>query len=418
MANIIEILDALPGCGKTHAIFDYMNRHHIEKWIYLSPMKTEINERVPREMDRTGMDFFIAEDRDKHEEYKTKVLQVKEALLEGRNIACTHNLMLRFGKEHFDIIQLQGYNIVCDEELELITGYKGVSGKDITLLLENNSIEIDSVNGKVTCPGDILVGTKYDNFKRYADHGCMYAAIERNQFLVLQISPDMIHAANRFILLTYNYPGSIMDMFMQFNNITHKELEGVSTNKTSKEIIKQVSELVTFIETPSVKKWHNRKNTLSATWWRTSVTEEIVEDLNKVVSSLMRYTKINSEETMITLPKNNITGYNEEGKKVKRINPPRLSMEDSYVVYNARATNEYAHKELCIHMLNLYPNQSVKVYLQDKGFICNDDVYALNTFIQWLFRSRIRENKNIKVAILSSRTSSIFKEWLLNSREA
>ena len=76
MANIIEILDALPGCGKTHAIFDYMNQHHTEKWIYLSPMKTEINERVPREMDRTGMDFFIAEDRDKHEEYKTKVLQV------------------------------------------------------------------------------------------------------------------------------------------------------------------------------------------------------------------------------------------------------------------------------------------------------------------------------------------------------
>lgn len=27
MAELIEVLDALPGCGKTHAIFDYMSKN-------------------------------------------------------------------------------------------------------------------------------------------------------------------------------------------------------------------------------------------------------------------------------------------------------------------------------------------------------------------------------------------------------
>jgi hypothetical protein len=29
MAEFIEVLDALPGCGKTHAIFDYMSKINI-----------------------------------------------------------------------------------------------------------------------------------------------------------------------------------------------------------------------------------------------------------------------------------------------------------------------------------------------------------------------------------------------------
>lgn len=34
MTKTIEVLDALPGCGKTHAIFDYMAGDLSKPWLY------------------------------------------------------------------------------------------------------------------------------------------------------------------------------------------------------------------------------------------------------------------------------------------------------------------------------------------------------------------------------------------------
>ena len=39
MTQQIEVLDALPGSGKTTAIFTYMAQHQEKPWLYLSPMK-------------------------------------------------------------------------------------------------------------------------------------------------------------------------------------------------------------------------------------------------------------------------------------------------------------------------------------------------------------------------------------------
>lgn len=416
MANQIEILDSLPGTGKTYAIFDYMAKHrNTERFIYVSPMKKEINERVATESERAGIEFFVATERDSHEEMHTKTLQVLDALHKGENIACTHNLLLRFTEDHLMIIELSGYIVICDEELELISAYNELKKGDVTLLLKNNSISIDDETGKIKCLDPLLAETKYAAFKRYADFECLYASVTRNEFLVIQISPKVIHLAKRFILLTYNYPGSVMDAFMQMNGITHKKLDGVVTRKSSEEVIKRVSELVTFIETPSVKKWQQKKNVFSVTWWNNSVTDEDIESLGKVCNSIMNLTKSNSEDTMITLPKAN-TELADRGYRKKVFTAKRLKMEKAYVVSTARATNDFMHKRTCIHMYNLYPNQAVRVYLQDRGFFCDPDTHALNTFIQWLFRSQIRDDKPIDVAILSARMSSIFKEWLMQTK--
>lgn len=414
MTQQIEILDRLPGCGKTHAIFNYMAEHSEQPWLYLSPMKSEIQNRVPTESDRVGMEFFIAVERGDHPDYKTMGLQVLEAMKEGKSVACTHNLMLRFTDEHITQVKEKGYNIVCDEELDLIKGYNNLKHGDVSFLVENKHIEISPEDGKVTFLSEMSTESRYGDIKLFSDMGCLYSAKSRSEFLVIQISPKIVKAANRFVLLTYNYTGSVMDTFMTMHGFSSKNIEGVNTRKQNKDVAKELLELITFIETPSVKKWHRRKSCFSSTWWK-NVSKEDLESIQKAIKSIMTQRKVNSTDLMVTFPMGNLTGRGSDNERVSKIlDLPKVNTDIAYVTYNTRATNAFAHKTLAIHLTNLYPMQPVMVYMQDMGFVCDSDAYALSTLVQWLFRGCIREGKPMQVALFSERMSTLFKHWLVS----
>ncbi len=87
MTKEIEVLDALPGCGKTYAILEMISKNQDKSWLYLSPMKKEINERLPEEMEKFGLRMFIAQDKGKLNEYKNMNLQVLDAMKAGTSVA-------------------------------------------------------------------------------------------------------------------------------------------------------------------------------------------------------------------------------------------------------------------------------------------------------------------------------------------
>lgn len=405
MTQTIEILDRLPGCGKTTAIFKYMQANQQNPWLYLSPMKSEIQTRVPCEAGDVNMDFFIAVERSEHSEYSTMTNQVLQALVEGRNVACTHNLMLRFTQEHLDFITKHKYNVVCDEELDLIKGYNDLKNGDIEFLLENKTIEISDKDGQVHCIADIPLDSRYADIRMYSEMGCLYSAKTRRDFLVLQISPRIVLAAAKFMLLTYNYEGSIMHTFMDLHGFKTVYNTDIVTYKENSEIISEVKALINLIETPSMKRWHKRKSTLSATWWKNASKEDLT-DLAKAVSSIVAQKKSNSDKLMVTHPK---ISTKSTGFKISKVDSSL-----AFIPYNARATNEYAHKELAVHLLNIYPNQPVVVYMQDMGHVCDNDVFATNTLVQWVFRSRVRKGEKIDLALFSDRMLNLFKNWLNN----
>jgi hypothetical protein len=408
MTKRIEVLDALPGCGKTTAIIKYMSENRGKPYLYLSPMKKEIEERVPLELDKTGLDMFIAAD---GAEDKTKTLQVLLALQEGNNIACTHALMMRFTDQHFDFIAKHNYQVVCDEELDLIKAFNVVRQGDIELLLEGNYISISETDGKITLSeqNKIPEGTKYTEFAAYVRLGCVYAAKGRRNFLITQIPPKLMDSADRFILLTYLYEGSIMQTFMKFHGYSHQKFE-LPLRYSITERKQQLKQLISFIETPAVMKV--RSLALSSKWYE-AITQENMSRLEKSFSTIVRNQKASPDYVMFTLPKSNITGRSSETQTArKRFNPRSYNVEKSFVASTARATNDFRHKTLAIHMLNIYPSQPVVVYLQDMSFVCDSDGHALSTFIQWLFRGCIRDGEPMKLAIFSKRMDNLFKTWL------
>lgn len=412
MTKVVEVLDALMGSGKTHAIIEYMSLHQNNPWLYISPMLEETETRVPDRASELNLELFIPYE----DGLYTKSDTCLKALSEGRNICCTHNLMHKFTKQHLRLIQEQGYQVVSDEELNLINGYN-ISKVDYDFLVRNKMIDIDE-KGKVNfLDQEMDNNARYGDIKSKADLGMLYSAQRSNRMMVIQLSPMIIEASARFILLTYNYQGSIMNTFLDMHNYEYKEFKEVKLYKTNTEIIKELQTRIEFIETPSVKAIQ-KKYTLSKSWWTTSTAQQKTE-VSRSIYSCIRKLKKKKESLFYTLPKDfvNSSGFDRKqigAEPLADIDGNTLERTRTFIACNARSTNNYADKEVAVHAYNLFPNQAVKAFLQDQGFVCNDDLFALNMLLQWLFRGCIRKKgaSKLHVAFLSKRMSVLFKDWL------
>ena len=85
----------------------------------------------------------------------------------------------------------------------------------------------------------------------------------------------------------------------------------------------------------------------------------------------------------------------------------------SWIYSAARATNDFAHKNVLCHAYNRYPTMPVEVYLNDYGFNIDRDAYATAELVQWVFRSSVRNGKPITIYFLSKRMRNLFTEWLI-----
>ena len=141
MTKQIEVIDALPGSGKTFSILRYISEHKEVPWLYITPMLSELEDRIPKMSDKLDLEFQIPEKLPS----VSKASQVLEFLKDGKHIACTHELTMHFSPEHIKEITRQGYTVVCDEELNLIEAFKLDKG-DLEFLHNHNLLSKDINN--------------------------------------------------------------------------------------------------------------------------------------------------------------------------------------------------------------------------------------------------------------------------------
>lgn len=141
----IEVLDAIMGSGKTEGIIKWMLSNPNNKYLYISPMLKEVEERIPEACVALEFTFPTTED------HRTKSEHLLELLREGCNISFTHSLFSELSKKHLEQIAKHNYVLIIDEEVSLIEPYQGRYKKgDIISLEEAGHIRVDEDNlGKV-----------------------------------------------------------------------------------------------------------------------------------------------------------------------------------------------------------------------------------------------------------------------------
>ena len=81
---------------------------------------------------------------------------------------------------------------------------------------------------------------------------------------------------------------------------------------------------------------------------------------------------------------------------------------------NVRATNAYRDRDHLAYCVNIFYNPLLKNYFKDHGVNVQEDEYALSEMIQWIWRSAIRDGKEIWVYVPSRRMRDLLKQWLLD----
>lgn len=398
------MLDAIMGSGKTLGIIKWMLANPNNKYLYISPMLKEVEERIPNDCEALEFAFPTTED------HKTKSLHLLELLREGCNISFTHSLFSELSKKHLEQIARHNYVMIIDEEVSLIEPYQGRYKKgDIISLEEAGHIKVDEDNlGKVEWLWkEMSEDTQYSGLQRLCSIDMLYCSKRNREMMVTQLPMSLVESAKRTIILSYLFKGSVMESFLKLKGIEVVDFTEVELIKDTKDVIEKARELVTLCNSPATNAVKNYS--MSSTWYSTTASKDQLKKLSAAIRSV--YRKVGKDDLLITLPKDNAS---RESKR--SVVHPNINIEGVFLYCGARATNDYALKSVALHAYNRYVNLVVKSYLQDYGLeldaIPDDDQFALSEMIQWVWRTRIRKDEPIDLYILPKRMETLFKQWL------
>ena len=77
-----------------------------------------------------------------------------------------------------------------------------------------------------------------------------------------------------------------------------------------------------------------------------------------------------------------------------------------------RASNEYRDRTCLAYCVNIFINPVICQYFYSKGIVVDQDRYALSTLVQWIWRSAIRDGKEINVYVPSKRMRVLLTDWI------
>lgn len=409
MQTKIELLDSIMGSGKTQGVIQWMLNNPQNKYLYVSPMLTEVEERIPTACQALEFTYPCTE------EYKTKGQHLLKLLEEGCNVSFTHSLFTDLTKQHLALIRKHEYVLIVDEEVAFIEPYKGnYSRDDIVSLEKAGHIRVEEDNlGRVVWQwydDNEMNDTAYSKLKRMSDLGMLYCAKRDRKIMVVHLPIELVQSSRRVILLTYLFKGSVMESFMDLKGIEIVPFKEVTPPKTTKDVLTKAKSLITFIDTTTTKAVSNLS--MSSTWYSKNATTADLEKVSNAIFSV--YRKFGDKESFIfTAPKSLADYQYVKDEKLKRnIIHKKMPKDVDWIYCGTKATNLWAHKTVAVHAYNRFVNTAIKAYLQDYGTPPDDDMFALSEMVQWIFRTCIRNDEPLQLCILNNRMKGLLCNWL------
>lgn len=419
MAEYVEACSFKMGSGKTNRVIQWMKDNPQEKYIYVIPNLSELEDGEESKSRILSIGFTTPETGIVH---KTKRDDFYAKLCDSKSIACTHALYKMLERKHLDKIKELGYVIVIDEEVNLIDNYVSASTADLVSLLNDGKVEISADDGLVVWIADERVtepyldkNHKHNKFYRHIINEYIYTSrctkakdgTYKNVFMTSQLTKDLVSCAKRLIIITYLFQGSILESFLKLKGFKIKKFEDIGI------VDMPLSDVVSRIKLlPYDKRMANYK--LNATWWNGASKEDVL-----AVSNFIRRvtTKVGypSDDVMWTCSSKRVRDV--ATKKVQNYVAPSGYTKDSkgetlWISCSMRATNKYRHKKLAIHCYDRYPHVSVATYLQDYGVKVDRDRFAIAELLQWVFRGNARvEGGEMVLAIASKRMYELYVKW-------
>jgi len=386
------------GSGKTTAAINYMNEHEECKIIYITPFLDEINNRIIPQCRKRS--FRTPDPKDGG----SKLASLKRLIANGDNVASTHALFERFDDEVMGLLRKHHYTLIMDEVSNVVQGVT-LNRADINVMMDS-LVGVDRSTRMCKWRSDKSdypdSGGYFSEVKQLIDSGQI--AYVGDGTLVKIFPVQVFQTFDKVVILTYLFKYSVQAYYFKYYNLSYRNL--------------YVTDDYHFVITPyrSNKKYDYSKLIHICDKPKLNSVGADMFDL-----SMGGYERKHPEDT---LRKNVITFFKHECLKV----PDKKVLWTTYIRYrekiadkgfkgaflecNSRATNAYRDRNCLAYLVNRYLSAPVRIFFNQNGIQIDEDGFALSEMLQWVWRSAIRDGKEIWLYIPSYRMRELLKEWI------
>lgn len=396
------VIDSIMGSGKSsYAIQEMNNQDECKKYIYITPYLDEVK-RVKNNV--TKRKFYEPNEKLGH---GRKINHFKKLISEGKNIVSTHALFSYIDLETELLLKDNEYILILDEVFKVVENLE-ISKSDILMIKDH--ITIDE-NGKVTWNTKDYEG-RFIDIKNCCDNESLYSY--GGEFFFWTFPARIFELFTESYVLTYLFSCQIQAYYYRMFDIEF-EYKSVKYNEKNKqyelceydaknEDRSKLKELINiyygkmntnyFIRASS---WNNE---LSTNWFKNADPSQINQLRKNLINWFNNINKTKSKENLWTTKKS--VSQKLKGK----------SYTKSFIPMNTRATNEYKSTKYLAYVYNRFLNPIESNFFKSYGIKVDEDLLAVSDLLQWIWRSQIRDGKDIELYIPSKRMRDLLVKYL------
>lgn len=401
MCNKVKIIDQIPGAGKSFSAINYINSSPDDKrFIVITPFIDEIKRYQE----------FCPERKFKSPNEKrgrgSKFVDIKQLIRKGYNIVSTHVLFSRFDSEIVELCKVLKYTLILDEVAEVVRECD-ITKDDIDNLLKNYC-DYNNETGLLKWREEHqnYVG-KFSEIKNMCNLGGM--AYARDSLLIWMFPVEVFNVFEDVFILTYMFNSQIQRYYYDYYNIQYEYLyvdgDSIDTYHFVKEPQKKIKydygNLIHILDNDKLNLIGDSYFNLSSSWFKRNKDTALMNQLkNNIYNFFFNIRHSKSGDNLWTT----MNDYRSllSGKGYSK----------GFLYLNARAINSYRTRTSVAYLFNVFLNPMIKGFFQDHGVEVDEDGYALSEMLQWIWRSAIRDGKEIWLYIPSSRMRNLLIEWI------
>lgn len=415
---MVNIVDCIMGGGKTEAAIRYINDHPEKKFLVITPYLDE-TERFRRSCPVAN--FWTPSNHIQEFQFK-KSVHFMRLVEENRNVATTHSLFAMLSDEVVASISARGYTVFIDEVVDIL-GKVNISEPDMDVIIDSERL----VEDESYCT-DEYFSYKENEYKKY--EGSLYQEIfdiarsrrliyekkgdKRGRAIMWTLQRELFTLSEEVYVLTYLFHSSQMQAFLKIHSIPYRYIgvtrgvDGVhrfSDQRITPAYVKDIPGKIHICDNRKLNAIGDNKHALSASWIKKAAYLDGGAKLEPLRRNLQNWMRNYHSETSAAYKL--WTTF-----KAGRRRVASKGITKRFLPFNSRATNAYRHCTVLAYCANVFFDPVFSRYYKSQGVELDADAYALSTMIQWIWRSAIRDGKEIWIYVPSRRMRELLEGWL------
>lgn len=414
----IKVCDAIMGSGKTSATINLFNSQPDKKYIYITPYLDEakrIKDSCP--------ELKFVEPNNSLPEYKfSKYNHTMELLQDGRNITSTHQMFGMYTPETIEVIREQGYTLVIDEAVDTFEDAK-MTADDFNLLKAAGWLS-DKEQHMSIDTHDYKKG-RMEKFASLAKSNRLVQLSRKEggytkKVYYWMLSKEIFESFEDVYILTYLFDHQTMKYYFDLNDVQFEKIWISHPSKNEyyfstsfdymPEYIKDLEKKIHIFDNEKLNDIGEDRCALSSSWIDRAIADPKQEHIGELRRNIRNYFRNYYEDIPASARLWSVFTKAEPFIRDK-------GFFRSDLAFNKKATNEFRDKTVLAYCVNIFMQTCVKQHFIANGIKVNEDGYALSIMVQWIWRSAIRDGKEVWLYIPSKRMRTLLINWINETQQ-